>query len=295
MADVAISVVIPAFKAVGTIDQAIQSVLAQTMPPKEIIVVDDGSPDETAAHVARRYPDVRLLRQENAGCGMARNAGASVATGDWLAFLDADDAWLPAKLERQIPETAAPTVGVVACRSLGQQEPAFLASPGFEDLWRRNQIIVSSSLVRRAAFEQAGGFWRLRACEDYHLWLRVAGLGWKIVNRSEELMVYAPSAMSLSRQIESFAEAEFTCLRDVAEQFGIPRDRLRPRLASCCLRHSRGAVHYRQMKTARRLALRSLRHALSVPQLTALLVACAPTTLLDARRRFLGALATASR
>lgn len=295
MTDIRISVVIPAFRALGTIDQAIQSVLAQTVPPHEIIVVDDGSPDETAAHVADRYPGVRLLRQANAGCGMARNAGAAIATGDWLAFLDADDAWLPTKLERQIPETVAPTVGVVACRSVGQLEPAFLPSPGFEALWQRNQVIVSSALVRRTAFEQAGGFWKLRACEDYHLWLRLVGHGWTIVNCPEELMVYAPSALSLSRQIESFAEAEFTCLGDVAEKLGIPRDRLWPRLASCCLRHSRGAVHHRQMKTARRLAMRSLCYAVSAPQLATLLLACTPVALLDARRRVLGALAPASR
>lgn len=295
MTNIRISVVIPAFRAIGTIDEAIGSVLAQTVPPHEIIVVDDGSPDETAAHVAARYPGVRLLRQANAGCGMARNAGAAIATGEWLAFLDADDAWLPTKLELQIPETASPDVGVVACRSVGQREPAFVPSPTFDDLWQRNQVIVSSTLVRRAAFEQAGGFWKLRACEDYHLWLRLAGLGWKIVNRPEELMVYAPSAMSLSRQIESFAEAEFTCLGDVAEQLSIPRDRLWPRLAACCLRHSRGAVHHRQMKTARKLAMRSLRYAVSAPQLAALLLACTPAALLDARRRILGTLAPASR
>jgi hypothetical protein len=295
MTDTRISVVIPAYKAIGTIDAAIDSVLAQTVPPHEIIVVDDGSPDDTAAHVARRHPGVRLVRQANAGCGMARNAGAAVATGDWLAFLDADDAWLPGKLARQVPETAPPDVAVVACRSLGQREPAFLAQPRFDDLWRRNQLIVSSSLVRRAAFEQVGGFWERRACEDYHLWLRLAGLGWRLVNCPEELMVYAPSALSLSRQIESFAEAEFACLTDVATQFNIPAARLGPRLAACCLRHSRGALHHRQMGTARRLALRSLRHAVSMPQLAALMLACTPTALLDARRRLISAMRSASR
>ena len=289
MAEPRISVVIPAYKAIGTIDAAIRSVLAQTVPPHEIIVVDDGSPDETAAHVARNYPSIRLLRQANAGCGMARNTGAAVAEGDWLAFLDADDIWLPRKLERQIPETADDKVAVVACRSLGQKAPPFLASPAFEDFWQRNQIVVSSCLVRRAAFEQLGGFWSRRACEDYHLWLRLTGQGWRIVNCAEELAVYAPSALSLSRQIESFAEAEFACLGDVAEQLGIPPDRVRPRLATCCLRHCHGAIHHRQMRTARRLALRSLRHEVSMRQIAALLVACTPATLLDARRWILEA------
>ena len=288
MAESRVSVVIPAFNALGTIDRAIRSALAQTLPPHEVIVVDDGSPDDTAAHVARHYPEsVRLLRQENAGPGIARNTGAAAATGEWLAFLDADDAWLPTKLERQMRETVAPRVGVVACRCVGQRQPAFLAAPDFDDLWESNRIAMSSSLVRRAAFEQAGGLWN-RLCEDYHLWLRLTGLGWTIVNCPEELVIYAPSPLSLSRRIERFAEDEIDCLRDVAEQFALPRERVMPRLAASCLRHSRGAVHYRQMTTARRLAVRSLRYAVSVPQLATLLLAFTPAVLLDARRRMLG-------
>lgn len=294
MAEPRISVVIPAFRAIGTIDAAIRSVLAQTVAPAEIIVVDDGSPDETAAHVEQAYPHVRLVRQANAGCGMARNAGAAAATGDWLAFLDADDAWLPGKLERQVPETRTAGVGVIACRCVGQSEPPFLAAPGFEDLWQRNQIVVSSSLVRRAAFEQAGGFWSRRACEDYHLWLRLAGQGWKIVNCPEELVVYAPSVMSLSRQIESFAEAESACLQDAAGLFGIPAVRLRQRLITSCLQHGHGAIHHRQMRTARRLALRSLGYGVSMPQLMALALACVPASLLDARRRVVDAMRPAA-
>lgn len=289
MAEPGISVVIPAYRAIDTIDVAIRSVLAQTVPPAEIIVVDDGSPDATAEHVARHYPSVRLVRQANAGCGMARNAGARVASGDWLAFLDADDAWLPGKLERQIPETRAADIAVVACRCAGQREPPFLPSPGFDDLWERNQLVVSSSLVRRAAFEEAGGFWSRRACEDYHLWLRLTAMGWKVANCPEELVVYAPSSLSLSRQIESFAEAELACLRDVAERVGIAPDRLARRLSRCCVGHSRGALHHRQMRTARSLAFRSLRHGVSVPQVAALLLACVPAAVLDARRRVVAA------
>jgi len=288
MTDIRISVVIPAFRAIGTIDRALQSVLAQTIVPHEIIVVDDGSPDDTASYVARHYPHVRLLRQINAGPGIARNAGAAIATGDWIAFLDADDVWLPTRLERQMPETLATDVGLIGCRSVGQQAPAFLRSPGFDDFWQSNHLVMSSSLVRRTAFEQAGGLWSRRASEEYHLWLRLTGLGWKVVNLPDELVVYARSPQSLSRQIESFAAAEFDCLREIAEQFEIPGDRVRSRLAACCLRHGRGAVHHRQMKTARSLLLRSLRYAVSLPQLAALMVACAPASLLDARRRFLG-------
>ncbi|HEX7972169.1 MAG TPA: glycosyltransferase family A protein [Thiobacillus sp.] len=85
------SVVIPAYNAAATLARAIESVRAQSWPAHEIIVVDDGSTDATA-EVARRFGDaVRLIRQQNSGVSVARNAGAAAATGDWLAFLDADD------------------------------------------------------------------------------------------------------------------------------------------------------------------------------------------------------------
>lgn len=287
MADPRISVVIPAFRARATIDEAIGSVLAQTVPPAEIIVVDDGCPDGTGDHVAASWPGVRLLRQANAGCGMARNTGAAAACGDWLAFLDADDAWLPGKLERQLRETAPSDVAVIACRAVGQKEPPFLRKPDFDAFWDGNRIVVSSSLVRRAAFEEAGAFWSRRACEDYHLWMRLTGSGWTIVNCPEELVVYAPTMMSLSRQIESFAAAELACLTDIAERFGLPPGRVQRRLAACCLGHSRGAIHHRQMKAARHLALSSFRAGVSLPRVTTLLAAFTPVPILDARRRML--------
>jgi len=93
------SVIIPAYNAAAFIAQAIDSVLAQTWPAHEIIVVDDGSADATAQVVAGYGDRVRYLRQENAGVSAARNAGARAATGDWLAFLDADDWYYPDRLK----------------------------------------------------------------------------------------------------------------------------------------------------------------------------------------------------
>jgi GT2 family glycosyltransferase len=92
------SVVIPAFNAAAALAQAIESVRAQTWPAHEIIVVDDGSTDATA-EVAHRFADVHLIRQVNRGVSVARNAGAAAASGDWLAFLDADDWYAPDRLK----------------------------------------------------------------------------------------------------------------------------------------------------------------------------------------------------
>lgn len=94
------SVIIPAYDAEPFIARAIESVLTQTWPAHEILVVDDGSTDATAGVVARYGGRVRYLRQDNAGVSAARNAGARAATGDWLAFLDADDWYYPDRLKR---------------------------------------------------------------------------------------------------------------------------------------------------------------------------------------------------
>jgi cellulose synthase/poly-beta-1,6-N-acetylglucosamine synthase-like glycosyltransferase len=282
---VTVSVVIPAYNAAATIAAAIESVLAQTRPPEEVIVVDDGSKDKTSAVVERFGPVVRLLRQANAGCGQARNSGAREARGMWLAFLDADDLWLPTKLERQLPETADPRIAVVVCRKYSEEGQLLGRRLAFDDLWTRNDAIVSSSLVRRSAFEQAGGFWKLRACEDYHLWLRLTADGWDMANVPEDLVVYTPTEQSLSRQVESFAAAELACVRDIAAQTRMSTARMNERLAQCYQRHALGAVHSRNLSVARRFALASLQHRVSPTRLWTLAVACTPRAVLDLRRR----------
>lgn len=97
-----ISVVIPAYNIEGYIKRAIDSVLAQTHQPDEIIVVDDGSTDGTAEQIKRCAGRVKYIYQENAGPGAARNTGIKAATSEWLAFLDGDDEWLPDNLKLQL-------------------------------------------------------------------------------------------------------------------------------------------------------------------------------------------------
>ncbi|MDP2252784.1 MAG: glycosyltransferase family 2 protein, partial [Thiobacillus sp.] len=92
------SVVIPAFNSAATLARAIESVRAQSWPAHEIIVVDDGSTDATA-EIAAGFDGVRLIRQKNSGVSVARNAGAAAASGDWLAFLDADDWYAPDRIK----------------------------------------------------------------------------------------------------------------------------------------------------------------------------------------------------
>src|SRR5690242_14976762 len=99
-----VSVIIPTYNRARFVGEAVASALAQTLPPLEVIVVDDGSTDDTADVVARlNDPRVVYLRQENAGPATARNTGVEAARGDLIALLDSDDRWLPRKLELQVP------------------------------------------------------------------------------------------------------------------------------------------------------------------------------------------------
>lgn len=99
-----VSVVIPTYNRANCIGDAIESALKQAYLNKEIIVVDDGSTDNTFEVLNRYGEQIRVIRQENAGVSAARNAGVKAASGDWIAFLDSDDLWMPDKLQRQVED-----------------------------------------------------------------------------------------------------------------------------------------------------------------------------------------------
>jgi glycosyltransferase involved in cell wall biosynthesis len=164
-----ISAVIPAHNAQKFVDDALESVLAQTYPSVECVVVDDGSTDGTLEHVRAFGRGVRVVSQENAGPGAARNRGARESRGELLAFLDADDRWLPTRLERQMGALReAPDRCAVVCATqvvtsglepLGvlRQSPELTA----EDMltWRAGVASTGSNLlITRECFERVGGF-----------------------------------------------------------------------------------------------------------------------------------------
>lgn len=157
-----ISVVIPAFNAAAFISAALDSVAAQSLAPIEAIVVDDGSSDRTA-EIAGSHPlaGLSIVQQSNAGASAARNAGLTGARGDWIAFLDADDLWLPeklaiqARLAGQRPEVdiwLGATEGV-ALEQLPPTPGAFLAS-----FAARPFLQLGAMLIRRTMFERVGLF-----------------------------------------------------------------------------------------------------------------------------------------
>ncbi len=183
-----ISVVITAYNSAAYIGQAIQSVLTQTRPVDEIVVVDDGSIDETAAIVAAYAPSgVRLVWQENQGAGAARNRGIAATSGDLLTFLDGDDVWLPEKTEWQLDYLQShPAAAMVSgykwwwdARSgerklvtYGVRPPARLDR---EVLIRNVVGNPSMALLRRSILAEVGLFEPgLRWGQDWELWIRIA-------------------------------------------------------------------------------------------------------------------------
>ena len=150
MSEHAYGVVIPAWNAAATIGECIASIAGQSVPPREIIVVDDGSTDDTAAVAAAAHPLVRVIAQENRGCGAATSAGFAACGFPWLASLDADDVWLPEKIERQFAHLDAnPRYAGVCCNME-------LFRPDGEVLGTREAWSRSTMLLRREVFDTVG-------------------------------------------------------------------------------------------------------------------------------------------
>ena len=180
-----ISVVIPSFNRAEVLPRALHSVLRQTRSPDQVIVVDDGSTDGTSDLVAREFPTVTVLLQENRGVSSARNLGVASSTCKWIAFLDSDDEWLPEKLQIQLNElTRNDGHRVCHCdefwirRGMRVNPMKKHRKKGgwiFRDCLPLCVVSPSAVILERALLESIGGFDEsLPACEDYDLWLRIA-------------------------------------------------------------------------------------------------------------------------
>jgi len=202
-----VAVVIPSYNSRQFLEATIASVRAQTLVPDEIVVVDDGSTDGTA-ELAEDL-GVRCIRKQNGGPASARNRGVKETKAPLLAFLDADDLFLPDKLERQLALLSQG--GIVACCSnawvIQDDKQRRLKNRGdvasaltFKSLLEGNPVICSTVVVRRDCFEEAGGFDEDRvliATEDYDLWLRLARLG-RLAYLDVPLAEYRTHGASLS-------------------------------------------------------------------------------------------------
>jgi glycosyltransferase involved in cell wall biosynthesis len=188
--DPLVSVILAVHNREATVARAIASVLDQTYRHLELIVVDDGSTDGTRAVVERFGAPVTLITQAHAGVYPARNRGLRHARGELVAFIDSDDAWLPDKLELQVPLMRQPEVGLVFGDAIHVTAPksgaprtgltSFLVAPPRRGraagrfAWC-NFVPTCSVLVRRSCMEEAGGFSEAREISaDYLAWFRIA-------------------------------------------------------------------------------------------------------------------------
>jgi glycosyltransferase involved in cell wall biosynthesis len=220
-----VSVVIPAYNAERFVGEAIESVLAQTHPDVECIVVDDGSTDGTAAVVRAFGPRVRTLEQANKGVSAARNAGVRVATGSLLAFLDADDRWSPDRLSRMLEALAGARADVVACACrLIDADGAPIGTLRMEPMPTVESLLTfhgtlaslgSNMLIERAAFD-ALGVWdeRLRLSQDWELLFRLVASERALAYLDEPLTDYRRHPGSLMTNVELLES-------DMTRAFGI--------------------------------------------------------------------------
>jgi glycosyltransferase involved in cell wall biosynthesis len=224
-----LSVVIPCFNASRYIAAAIRSVQDQNWDKLEIIVVDDGSTDGSADLVASQFPAVKLIRQANQGAAAARNLGVSQAQGSWIAFLDADDVWLPGKLSAQSDrlradpaarvaytawqvwpgETPSPGVAELATLLAGADDELRWAGPSgwiYPDLLLDCALWTSTVVAHRTVFDEVGVFdTGLRIGEDYDLWLRVSRITRILrVNRPCALYRAHPASITRGAPLENY-------------------------------------------------------------------------------------------
>lgn len=224
-----VSVIIPAYNAEQYIAETLASVVNQTLKDIEVIVVDDGSKDNTAQAVSA-FPDVRYVRKTNGGVSAARNHGASLATGEYLAFLDADDIWHPDKLRQQVqalsqhPESdLCRTNSSTKSESLAQFRQAkistdadYIVEPDLAPSFLEPYFTTSTVMVRRSAFDRVGGFDpKLRIAEDIDFYLRVLAPAPTVLFMKESLVYKRPVEGSLGDD----SAAGYVQLLDVYHRF----------------------------------------------------------------------------
>jgi glycosyltransferase involved in cell wall biosynthesis len=214
-----ISIIIPTYNRVNETECAVKSVLNQTYQDFEILVADDGSTD-TTSEVFSYYPDprVKYIRVDHSGLpAVPRNAALKQARGEWVAFLDSDDEWLPNKLESQLKILdLSPEIGLICSNAYvnnGTENSDNLFHSKdttqnvwtFPDLLAQNIIITSSVLVKKALIHNSGGFLEdtaYRAIEDYALWLSIS-LQSNIYYLQDPLLIYTDMGNSIRNEQSS--------------------------------------------------------------------------------------------
>src|SRR3989338_6748904 len=227
-----ISVIIPTYNLSDYIENTLRSVFCQTVLPDEIVIIDDGSDDDTILIIERIYNEapkgiVRLIRQERSGPGAARNRGILEAKGNWISFLDGDDIWLPDKIEMvkqaiaENPDVVIVThdeyeVDVTGTETLKRLHTYYDAQlPLFSQLYRRCFLSTSCMTVKKDALIESGGFDKtLPSAQDYDMWLKLARIG-NMIFIPVPLEKYILRPFSISTDITK----RYNCLMVIAKRY----------------------------------------------------------------------------
>jgi teichuronic acid biosynthesis glycosyltransferase TuaG len=245
-----VSVIVPAYNSSATIGAAIGSVLAGAYEDFELIVCDDASTDDTIQAIERIEDQrLRLVRSpENGGPATARNHALRHAAGELVAFLDADDRWLPGFLAEQVAlyDREAP-VGIVSCdawlvdeddKRVGRHSDVVGTGTDLTAMLRANRVFVSA-LCPRAVIEEAGGFSpECFGSEDHDLWLRILENGHRLVHNPEPLALYAAAVAGISSSAAQMGRTDQATYRRALERGRLTRKQRRIARAKLALAES---------------------------------------------------------
>jgi glycosyltransferase involved in cell wall biosynthesis len=240
------SVVMPAYNAARSIGVAIESVLAQTRGDFELIVVDDGSEDDTSARVEQFMSDgrVKLIAHTNAGQAASRNAAVNVARGTYVSLLDSDDLWLPTYLEGMGRALDADSMAAVAYTDAWvlDDETRRIARVTAMHRWQPRErprepqqflralleygnFVFVGATIRRSTINDVGLFRPgIEGSEDYELWLRIAAHGHRFVRHDSPLAIYRRSPQQMSASKQKIHRAANEVFRIVAEEYDVPEE-----------------------------------------------------------------------
>jgi len=282
-----ISVIMPAYQAEAFIARSIRSAQTQTLQPLEILVIDDGSQDNTAQAAANCGELVRVIRQTNGGPAAARNTGAREARGEWLAFLDSDDAWLPNKLECQA-SLAEDSITLIHTYCTVDQNSQFAPDEQtFDSLWKKNTVCTSSVLLRKRAFEAVGCFdadRSIMAVEDYNLWLRLLHSGYQFRVVRDGLVEYTPAPNNLSGQFGRMVRSELNNVEKIRQACGLDDQRISLKQAAIYSEWGQALFHSRDLKEARECYRNVLKRQPTISALVRWVATFVPRPVLDLRR-----------
>ena len=223
-----VTVIIPSFNAASYVAQSVESALSQAGVAVEVIVIDDGSTDDTLRVLEGFGSRIQVVRQSRGGPYRARNLGAQMAKGSWIALLDADDDWLPGKLASQLA-LVDDTIDFVYSdrlnfgdfgRTTERQSDSVKLWEGdvFEPLLMGNFITLSSVIMRKTAFDRLGGFQTARrGVQDWDMWLRYAAAGGLVRLCKEPLTRYRFHGEQMTNDLDQRAADRESVLRSALD------------------------------------------------------------------------------